>query len=624
MRTFNSELVKFFNISIQDVAPAVDYVKLNEEAMKAGYIVLPEAANTVTRDFIRSISGNLNSTFYKNWNDVTSKCRFELLLDQLVHYITTYGTDFTSEGNGYVPNDSKGEYMDFSFFKDYKVIRPCTEEDMYERCLGMVCSSIALKGRTLKVIVNYIVEYVDTCCCDFDIDLITNKEAIAMICSGLGIAPNRKFDLLRYIIYRTTGEAMIIKNKRLIDLIKKSDNKFDLRTLSQKQLIGLASMFHRFKPLFLAFKKDISRHYSDGQTIKELPNHNTCIINKLRRMAVKYHQPLEESVGATLLSRDYPQETVTAAALQFNNYKIISLLNTIKARLSRTDENQIYIIRNGKIFVNEGKDYTPMGSYYAMVYNTLAEELVCRLVSKACYVRYNDAIDLACPTSEKNFIGDIPFGSTMNMDGSDAFFGIYWRNEWGTRYFDLSLLDLKEHKVGWNAGYFNREQSVVYSGDMTDADPEATEILLFKQGMPDGIININRYFGADDSKFRIFAGTQKDMPLSRNYMVDPGYIKMQTDCTSGRNEQMIGLVLDKTMYFISLGSGDSIVSYHYGDYTTEMFRASTLKAASFIKVKDILTAAGFIDASTVEEIPEDASVLDLRELSRDTLIQLFR
>ena len=36
-----------------------------------------------------------NSTFYKTWNDVTSKSRLHLLVDQLVHYMTTYGTDFT-------------------------------------------------------------------------------------------------------------------------------------------------------------------------------------------------------------------------------------------------------------------------------------------------------------------------------------------------------------------------------------------------------------------------------------------------------------------------------------------------------------------------------------------------
>ena len=49
MRTFNGELVKLFNMSIEDPNSTVDYVTLNNAAMQVGYIVHPLAANKARR-----------------------------------------------------------------------------------------------------------------------------------------------------------------------------------------------------------------------------------------------------------------------------------------------------------------------------------------------------------------------------------------------------------------------------------------------------------------------------------------------------------------------------------------------------------------------------------------------
>ena len=48
MKTFNGDLVKLFNISIEDSRNEVDYVTLNNAAMQVGYIVHPKACNLAT------------------------------------------------------------------------------------------------------------------------------------------------------------------------------------------------------------------------------------------------------------------------------------------------------------------------------------------------------------------------------------------------------------------------------------------------------------------------------------------------------------------------------------------------------------------------------------------------
>lgn len=624
MKTFNVDLVKLFNISIEDPRNEVDYVTLNNSAMQVGYIVHPDACNLATQQFIQSISGNVNSTFYQNWEDVTSKTRFELFIDQLLHYVTTYGTDFACEGNGYVPNATPVGPVYISLFKDYKVIMPCTEEDVYNRCMDMLTSGIAMKQATIETIVDYVVEYVTVndllTTGEFDIDDIANREAVTLLCDELGIAPNKKFDLFRYIMYKTTGSTLIIKNKPTINAIIRSNTQFDFNTLSDKQLIGLASIFYRFKPLFLAFKKTCTEgaYYSTPITSR-----NAHVINKIRRMAPKYHTPLAESVMATMLVKAHDSTVITETATQMNTFQIIRIMNTIIERLNHTDEKAMYIVRNGKMFVKDAKSYDGMITYYVTVFNILKNELVSRLSEKATYVKYPKNMVLACPTSEKNFVGDLPFGTYMDLQDSDSFIGIYWKEEWGTHDFDLSVLNIDGIKVGWDSRYYSDNQDVVYSGDMTSARPEATEIMLFKKGAKDGSVIVNRYHGRDGSKFRFFGGVEPNMKLRRNYTVDPNFIKFSADVVSDTVEKAIGLLNDGRFYVMALGSGNSIVSSHKGSTQNERYYASVLKAQSYLKLNYILSAAGFIDVDSVEELPKDAQILDLTQMSRDTLINLF-
>lgn len=624
MKTFNGDLVKLFNISIEDSKNEVDYITLNNAAMKVGYIVHPKACNKATNEFIQSISGNVNSTFYKTWEDITSKTRFELFIDQMLHYLTTYGTGFALEGNGYVPNATPVGPVYISVFKDYKVIMPCTEEDVYNRCIDMLTSGIAMKQDTIETVVDYVVEYVKMnkhlASGEFDIDVIANREAMTLLCDELGITPNKKFDLFRYIMYKTTGSTLIIKNTDTINAIKGSNTQFDFTTLSEKQLIGLASIFYRFKPLFLAFKKTFKRncYYSTPVTSR-----NAAVINKIRRMAPKYHTPLAESVMANMLNKVYDSTVLIENVTKMNTFQIIRLMNTIIERVDHKDEKTMYIIRNGKMFVKDGKSYQGMINYYATVFNILQDELVSRLSEKATYVKYPKNMVLACPTSEKNFVGDLPFGTYMDLKDSDSFVGIYWREEWGTHDFDLSVLDLNGRKIGWDSSYYSENQDVVYSGDMTSARPEATEIMLFKKGAPDGSVMVNRYNGRNGSKFRFFGGVEPNMKPKLNYMVDPNYIKFSSDVVSDTTQQTIGLLNGGRFYVMALGSGNSIVSFQRGSTENERYYATVLKAKSYLKLAEVLPKAGFIDVDSVDELPEDAQVLDLTQISRDTLINLF-
>lgn len=619
------ELVKLFKVTVDGTGTAVDYDKLNQLAMMRGYIVEPNACTSIVESFIKDLDCNINSTFYKTFEEVTSKTRFELFIDQVFHYMTTYGTDF-SLGNGYVPNENPENAEYISLLRDYTVIKSVTDAVMFEKCINMLRSGIAMKQSTLypicKFVCNYYVNHQEEFKAGFCIDLVFNKEAVTLICDWLNIAPNRKFDLLRYIIYKTTGSTMIIKNRDLIHRIKSSSNQFDFTILTDEQINSLASIFYRFKPLFLAFKK----HQTGWRTTTTTDNAST--INKIRRRAVKYHTPFEAPIESTILSKVYDRDKLMTIASGMNIYQVVRLCNACVERITRIDQASMYVIRSGRMFVKDTTtDYNGMKKYYMEVYDVLYDELRCRLMENACYVKFNKGINIAVPTSEKNFVGDIPFGSYINI-ADHAMIGIYWRNEWGTRDFDLSMTDIRGNKIGWNSVYYNMDNSVVYSGDMTNADPEATEILYYQKTGPQGFININRYNGSDGSKYKLFVANEGvKTTVRKNYMVDPTHITFDAMCVSDTTQQVIGLVDGNRFTIMNVGNGYGQVSRGRGN-EQKVFDALSLKACSHLQINQLLRDAGYIDIDTVEEtddwkIPDDAKIIDLTTLSRDTLINIM-
>lgn len=612
----DTNLIEYFGVALKekDTLSKDKQNDLLKLATKNGYIIHPDLYNSSIWRWLKEKSVNHNSTFYKTWDDIVSKNRAQLFLDQIVSYAINYGM-----GGNFDMNDH--DYSMVPEIRKYKVILPITEKELFDKCRDILYSGIALKAETVQVINNFIIKHYKTYSDRFNIDNVKNKESIAKLCEGLKITPNDKFNLLRYMLHHSTGSTLLIKNIQTIKCITASHNRFDMKQLSLRQLAGLASIFFRFKPLFLAFKKQ-----SKG---------NAFIVNKIRRMANKFHQPLNtgfwESVVNTPCSLGALQKHLEED--KPTNFKLITLIQAIRENrllLGAQSRYKMFIIRNGGVWTKASDNpdiLDPKYDWWDVLEEILYKTLVNRLKERACSVKFPTELNLTCPTSEKNFIGNIPFGSYYNMVEHNMF-GIYWREEWGTRDFDLSFIDYKGSKIGWNASYYdgdynpnlNLGRKVIYSGDMTRADPEASEVLYFNGECKDGIIKVNRFSGRTNSKY-IFSVAQTEVTnLSHNYMMDPNTIKFQTEVTSGeRAEQMIGIINDKKMYICEFNTGNLRVSRSMPmEDICEIF---TRKCKSFVDLKQLLLDAGFKERKrSTAENPID---LDLTDLKKDTLISLF-
>lgn len=606
----DTSLIRMFNKALK--GNDCNYEQLIRESAAAGYIVHPDCATKDVMEFLLEEKTNPNSTFYKTWQDVTSRSKEQIFIEQSMHYATTYGN--ANRNINPVEIYTENENPIVIDFTSYKYIMPATPEEIFNDCMSLLQSGIALNTLTILAIERFISEndFIDK----VDIDTVKNKEAKCILACHLDKVPNNEFDILRSIVYCYTNSATIIKDSTTLFHLRNPHIQYDFSRLTNEQLKSLSKIFYRFKPLFLAIRKgnDSSKQY----------------INKIRRYARKYHKPFVKGFWEDCLSlngRDaetnlnYAKKNVE----NITNFKKVQLMQTIKSRLIDNSNEHFYIIRNGKQFVKKGKQYNIDKDYLNSLYDILKSSIIDSLKKKATTYYIPDNVHITMPTSEKNFIGNYPMGSNVDLFESNNVVGIYWRNEWGTRDYDIHCYDSENNDIGWNGSYVQKD--VIYSGDMTYADPEAAELLYFNGNINQTyMILVNKYNGDLQSKFKLFIATENmydKLPKSRTriddinqIMVDPNNIKFEAMIDMTEAFQMnVGFIKDNKFYFMASKSGDSRVTLFADNINKLMQHVNAVRADSYIDMEELLIEAGFTKSKTAE--------LDLTNPSKDLLISLF-
>ena len=620
----NIKLIDFFNVEIPNKSKMVDPIKLNRKANQLGYLVHPDACTEDVLQFLNTKTVNYNSTFYKDWKDVSYKDRCDLFIDQMIHYITAAYSDLstgprTNENFVWVP---EGECV-VPNIESYQWILPTDEVSVFRRCRDVVYSGIALDAVTREVICDFIVKHIQQY--EFNIDKVKNREAQAVIAYKSGKLPEDPIALLRCIVYSYCYDTMLINSKEFFTKLRYSmnDNVISLGSLYDFQLKELSTIFNRYKYVFMALKK-----YKD----------NVSAVNKIRKYAKKYLEPMVTGLWESILYNPIKPDEVVNRLMkgEVTNYKLIQLIQAIrenKLMISSTDDvYKMFIIRNKKSYIKkisqtelEVKAYE-LGEWWNWLEEIFMHMLKYNLTkvlynndAKKKVVKYPKYLNLVCPTSEKNFIGNIPFGSYYTL-ANNNYVSIYWKEAWGTKDFDLSFCNYNGEKIGWNASYKAGANEVLYSGDMVTANPEAAEVILMKgQYSGDGIFYVNRYNGSAGSKFKLAFGQDNSHYIPKNYMVDPNTIQVETEVISPENmQQMIGAKLNDRLYLCQFDFGNVRVSSI--ERNNMMKDIMHRKSQSFLSVKEILDFAGFEEYDPEKHENVD---IDLTDLKKDTLISLF-
>jgi hypothetical protein len=560
---------------------------------ESGFIIEPSALwakDRIIDYYLREqLNGNdLNKTFHKSWDKIKNTPRFELFIEQILHYISTYGSDFKDEV--YIPD----EILSVPDLKlVYKVVKGYSKEEMRDKCLSLLKSGIAMKEETINDVLSVLVDelgYIFT-----GDEKIKNKEAVVKIADFYGILPKDTMEFFRYILYRATGQSLLIKSDTMINAIKATNynpsaqfNKFGLEKL--------ASIFNRFKPLFLAFKPQCAK-----------------TINKIAKLSKTCHKPFVVNPLNTVTSSYLKQEDIH----WLDNATPYALFKALSACYTRMNGQSdfVYRIRNGKSWIKEGDSIGDFDVNFDFILRYIKGRF--DLSDKKVFLP-ND-IKYALPTSEKMYVGNIPTGTRFY--GKKMAVGVYWENEWGARDIDLSGLN-EDGKVGWNSWYSQGDGALMYSGDITSAPMGAVEYLYAHNKLNQAtLIQSNVYSGDDKCGYKIIVG--RGDKISREYMMNPNNLLAEVKCNSIQKQTILGILTPKKdeqcFVLLNFGAGQVRVS---GDNKWSVLAKKALfqqwkKPYSFNK---LIVALG---AQIVESSDETDYNFSLDKLEKDSFIKIF-
>ncbi len=602
---------------------------LLEKTIRKGFIFSPEVISNYS-DYSKLIkvvekelglSGEqMNNAFHKSWEKIKTADIEQLVMEQIVHYITTYGFEklgIYNEESVYIPKEKleiPGLKEDIRLF----IIKGYTKKELKEKLLVLLSSGIALKEDTINAIIEVSKLVILS---SKEIDLIRNKEVKIRLYDELKTIPENPLEFLRYLVYKTTGESLLIKNKKLTEMIKEK-NSGNTRTLLNRYhkkygLTRLAEIFYRFKPIFLAFKRE------------EILGINSKI-NKIRKLAIKHHKPMPEDYLNSITGKIKNKKKINRIKLneelsKVNIFRKVRLAYALNYRTKDVD-SILYKIRNGKGYAKEFEfsNKTAAKGVLKIVEESIVKDIKKNVKGKKIYIP--EEINYALPATEKQFVGNFPSGTYVTLP-KDMVVGVHWENVDTHRIdLDLALISMGT-KIGWDSAYRTEERDILFSGDLTSAPKPngAVELFYLKRQIKNPfLLSLNYYNYDEDVKvpFKILVAKEEVKNFKRNHMVNPNNVVALAKSEISQKQMVLGLLVPTTQetrfYFTEASLGQSITSSStdFMEHTRQYLLDFNKNA---LDLKTILEKAG---AKFVKKEKCEIN-LSPEELEKDSILNLL-
>lgn len=546
-----------------------------------------------------------NSTFYQDFRTVRDMTNLERVLDQIMHYMSTYGREMVGlEARPYIP------VRDFDFESipgmNISVDQILVIQMVDDKVLGDMVDNMVKTVKAPNIMMRTGFQYLWPYMSVTDKD-IQSFELKCIYYDETGRVPSQNIDFLRYMVYKTTGRPMLIKDRTTIEIIKRANPDHKLIGLWQKcDVNSMAEIFYRYKPLFLAFKHIGTLRGWHEHTASN-PN-MASVINRIRRAAVEYHKPLDEASVQNMIRMYVQGKSVAHLVAKASNRDLVKIINSLLNSLE-ADQPRVFNIRNGKAYVAEGvtktrKEYQKRNEMMTYIYN----QLIARIGDKYKNVVFvmPEHIEYTVPTSEKQMVYTYPWGTRIKVPGEGGYtMGMHWFDQHNQRVdLDLHMNGINGSHIGWNAGYYNSEAT--YSGDMTAAPQPngAAEAVEFRTRNNDYNMTINKFSGPDNVDFKLFVSKGHVGGDGGKFTYRPAddlipTIPMQFVGNDG-NTMNIGITYKGDFYFYGSRISSGIVpAQNYNQF----IQGVSAKITSMLLMREFLEDCG---ATIMTQAPDSA------------------
>ena len=544
-----------------------------------------------------------NNTFYETFGRVEAASDMELFFDQAMHYMSTYGAEQIGLKGypTYIPvritNPKKPE-LEGEMKLTAVVLRD--EKDIVAELNALFNKVQTLNSRVEKELLPPVLGLLSGSL----VDTARSFQVKCILADKMNTTPHNPQEALRYILYRLIAKTTLIKDSETICQIKnvlayQGPTNVDkiAKIIAEVGEARMASIFYRYKPLFLALKK--------APTLRP-------IINRIRRLAPKNHQPQPFECVQNIIEmyrQDYEWEDIDALLKKATNREIVKIVNKLLILTPDLCAETSYIIRNGKSFVGEKNEKHIWYNYDELLSHLLAEltkRLLPVLKDKVFYIP--EYIDYAVPTSERQMIGAIPFGSSINFDGGVIVPGIHWTNIAREGYEERIDVDLhltgKENSYGWNSS--KKDADVIFSGDMTNAPlPKgASEAFYINTDEVDDIFTLDAFlYNADPDTLncQFYMTKEYDFKkLKESAMFNPNDLMFPPiRLMFNQHSMRFGLIADGVFYFYGGSNSDQSIP---GRWIKASLESTVDKCKYRMSLVALLQAFGAKVLRTEEEV----------------------
>ena len=443
------ELQKSVLYLFKSVLPIETKAKCNYlDLLLEGVYIMPEARQYLDerlkgfciREFGNNVVHYNRTALFESFKDVDKSNVEQLLVDQLDHYLSVYTQteEFSSKAINsslvYVPVKSE-TYECEPYIFNATVISSITEEELIKRVKALLSSGIALNAATQDSLINIFKAYKNK----FNIDDIKNKEFLMYACKELNLVPKKAEQLLRYCMYRLTSNPMVINSarerKNLFNQVcyhASIVNSILKQYVKENGVELIAHQFNRYRKLWII--------------LKHAGYESATIINRARKLSDKLNRPHKLQVLDRINDKNIDIEDVKKELEKVTIFKKFSLLNAI---YNAKSNDKMYVIRNGRTY-STTKEHTSKASFKIknLIFSSIKKDIGKNIKGKRFYIP--EGIMYAVPTSQKNFIDNIPMYTRYKMD-KNSIIGIHWTNSKDGRV-DLDLhYTSKNIHIGWNS-----------------------------------------------------------------------------------------------------------------------------------------------------------------------------
>lgn len=583
---------------------------------------------------------SLSNTFHKTWKTVEEIDPAVHYLQQILHYITTYGFDSLGieydSTNTYIPEE-KVPYIEGVKPFNFIIIRPINNQGIMERLDTLLTSGVALSQQQVDDVV-CLMDFMADNNLYYDFAAIKNKEVKSIIWLNIVNKPYISVDeFLRVLTYKVRRTTLLVRSHRDYEMNKlhlkySTSLRKDIASLLENYvrdfgIENIASQFLRNKMLFLSFKCDETKH----------------LINRIRRKADEYHKPQTEN------------HLVVEDIKNANIWQLVKYYNLCLSNLNPT-EDKLYQIRNGKNYLAENRNYNITGETKRIVnehynyFKTLIEdEFRVRLSSlKDKVLVIPDYVDYKVPSSLKRLSSGIPEGSCITFpEDKKITLGIHWVNKLDSKKHEIRTdLDLHansiNHSIGWCSGYKN--DTVLFSGDLVDAPIAkggASEALTFNKVDEPYIVTLNDYTQHGNTPFKFIFDVDVNIDKINNREDARGYIFSPNarvlNAKADKDQHSLGVLMGNKFYFLNSNIFSGPVTYN-NDLLKRLIKYYEVSQLNQLSLKQLADIIGVQVVSKLDDVPkievehEDTETtlervpyidLSIESITEDTFPQLF-